>query len=62
LMVGMCLFFAPLFVWDWRTLGKVHPATWTGFIASALAAIIPLVLIATDRWAPIARLLPGVGG
>lgn len=60
LIVGMCLLFAPLFIWDRRTLGEVHPATWTGFIASALAAIVPLALIATDTWAPIAQHLPGV--
>ena len=34
---------------------------WVAFIASALAAIVPLVLIATDTWAPIAQHLPGVG-
>lgn len=61
LMVGLCLLFAPLFIWDRRTVGHVHPATWTGFIASALAAIVPLVLIATDSWARIAQHLPGVG-
>jgi hypothetical protein len=27
LMVGMCLLFAPLFIWDRRTVGHVHPAT-----------------------------------
>ncbi|MCH8615749.1 hypothetical protein LZ016_06500 [Sphingomonas sp. SM33] len=61
LIAGMCLLFAPLFVWDRRTLGKVHPATWHAFIASALAVIIPLTLIATRTWAPIAEHLPGVG-
>ena len=61
LFVGLCLLFAPLFVWDRRTLGKVHPATWTGFIAGALMAAIPLLLIGTKSWAPIAQHLPGVG-
>ena len=48
-------------VWDRRTGGKVHPATWTGFIACALTAAVPLVLMATGSWAPIAERLPGVG-
>jgi hypothetical protein len=62
ILAGMCLLFAPLFVWDRRTIGTVHPATWTGFIASALATIIPIILIGTGTWAPIAQQLPGVGG
>ena len=61
LIAGMCLLFAPLFIWDRRSLGKVHPATWHAFIASALAVIIPLTLIATKTWAPIAEHLPGIG-
>ena len=62
LFVGLVLLFAPVCVWDRRTIGKVHPATWTGFIACALAAAIPLVLIANESWAPIAERLPGVHG
>jgi len=61
LYAGLLLLYAPLFIWDRRTLGKVHPATWTGFGACALAAAVPLVLIADHAWAPIARHLPGVG-
>lgn len=61
LFVGLCLLFAPLFVWDRRTLGAIHPATWTGFVTGALAAAVPLVLMATGVWAPIAQHLPGVG-
>ncbi len=62
LLVGMCLLFAPLFIWDRRRDGRVHPATWTAFAASAVSAIVPLVLIATGSWAPVASHLPGVGG
>jgi hypothetical protein len=61
ILAGMCLLFAPLFIWDRRTLGKIHPATWTAFTASALATIIPILLIATGAWAPIAQRLPGIG-
>ena len=61
LFVGLILIYAPVFIWDRRTIGKVHPATWMGFIACALAAAVPLVLIATESWAPIAQRLPGVG-
>jgi hypothetical protein len=62
LFAGLALLFAPLFIWDRRTVGKVHPATWTGFIACALAAAVPLVLMANGSWAPIAQRLPGIGG
>jgi hypothetical protein len=31
LFAGLVLLFAPLFIWDRRTVGKIHPATWTGF-------------------------------
>jgi len=61
LFVGLILIYAPVFIWDRRTIGKVHPATWMGFIACTLAAAVPLVLIATESWAPIAQRLPGVG-
>jgi cytochrome bd-type quinol oxidase subunit 2 len=61
LLAGILLLFAPLFVWDRRTNGQVHPATWTGFLASLAAAILPLALIYTNSWAGIAAHLPGVG-
>jgi hypothetical protein len=54
------LFFVPLFVWDKRTLGKPHPATWLVFALYAIATIVPVLLIATATWAPIARHLPGI--
>lgn len=61
MLAGLCLLFAPLFIWDRRSSGRVHPATWTAFATSAAATIIPLVLIGTNSWEPIARHLPGVG-
>jgi hypothetical protein len=61
LFAGLGLLFTPLFIWDKRTEGRVHPATWTALAACAVAAFIPLVLMATHSWEPIARHLPGVG-
>ncbi|MEO5971764.1 MAG: hypothetical protein ABIP91_00150 [Sphingomicrobium sp.] len=61
MLVGLALF-VPLLLWDRRSLGHVHPATWLGLVLGAASAFIPIVLIATGTWAPIARHLPGVGG
>jgi len=61
LLAGTALLFAPLFIWDWRTQGKVHPATWTGYAVATAAAVVPLALIYTQSWAGIAAKLPGVG-
>jgi hypothetical protein len=61
MLVGMVLLFAPLFVWDRRSLGKIHPATWTALAASAVAWAVPFALMATHSWEPIARYLPGIG-
>ena len=61
LLAGIALLYLPLFIWDRRTQGKVHPATWTGYAVGMAAAIIPLALIYTNSWAGIAAKLPGVG-
>jgi hypothetical protein len=60
LMLGLVLLYVPLFLWDRRSQGAVHPATWTGFGIGAATAIVPLALIYTNSWAPIAARLPGV--
>lgn len=62
LLVGTLVLFAPLFVWDRRTEGRVHPATWTGLAAVLAAAIVPLALLYTESWAGIAAKLPGIAG
>lgn len=62
LLVGTALLFMPLFIWDRRSDGKVHPATWTGYAVATAAAIVPLALIYTHSWAGIAAKLPGVAG
>lgn len=59
-LVFALVLFAPLFVWDKRSQGRIHPATWTVFGLSAASIIIPLILIGTESWAPVARHLPGV--
>jgi cytochrome bd-type quinol oxidase subunit 2 len=61
LLGGTFLLFLPMFIWDRRTQGKIHPATWTGYAVATAAAVIPLALIYTKSWAGIAAKLPGVG-
>ena len=62
LLAGTALLYVPLFIWDRRTQGRIHPATWTGYAVATAAAVIPLALIYTRSWAAIAARLPGVGG
>jgi hypothetical protein len=59
-LLATMLFFGPLFLWDRRSQGRIHPATWLGFSIYAVSVIIPLIFIGTGTWAPIAQLLPGV--
>lgn len=61
LLAGTTLLYVPLFLWDRRTQGKVHPASWTGYAVAVAAAVVPLALIYTNSWAGIAAKLPGVG-
>ncbi len=61
LLAGTALLYAPLFIWDRRTQGKIHPATWTGYAVATATAIVPLALIYTNSWAGIAAKLPGIG-
>lgn len=61
-LIGLALFI-PLFVWDRRTQGRVHPATWLGFSLLAISIFIPLAVFWTGSdWASVASRLPGVGG
>lgn len=61
LMLLGLLLFAPLFIWDRRSLGRVHPATWLGFSLGAVSVLVPLVVFWTGAdWASVARQLPGV--
>lgn len=56
------LLFVPLFVWDRRTLGKVHQATKFG-IGMALLWAVPMLAIFWFNlpWSKVAAHLPGVG-
>ncbi len=60
-MIASLLFFVPLFIWDKRSLGHTHPATKVAFGVYALSMLIPVALIVSGTWAPIAAQLPGVG-
>lgn len=60
LVLGLALFI-PLFVWDRRTLGHIHPATKLGFTMAVLSIVVPEVVFRTGAdWASVARHLPGV--
>ncbi len=59
LLLGVALFI-PLFIWDRRTLGHTHPATWLGF-SMGVVTLLPLAIFWTGAdWAAVARQLPGV--
>jgi hypothetical protein len=61
LLLGLALFI-PLFIWDMRRDGHVHPATWIGVSLSAIAVFVPLFVFWTGvHWAAVAAKLPGVG-
>jgi hypothetical protein len=60
MLLGLALF-VPLFLWDRRTQGRVHPATWLGFGMGALSVFVPLAVFWTGAdWASVAERLPGV--
>jgi hypothetical protein len=61
LLLGLALFI-PLFVWDRRTLGHIHPATKFGFAMASIPVFVPLAVFWFDLpWAKVAAHLPGVG-
>lgn len=59
-MMATLLFFVPLFMWDKSSLGRTHRATRLVFGVYAVATIVPVALIASGSWAPVARHLPGL--
>jgi hypothetical protein len=60
LLLGLALFI-PLFIWDRRTEGHIHPATKFGFLMAVIFVTIPLAVFWTGAdWATVARNLPGV--
>src|SRR5258708_28246402 len=59
-VLGLTLF-VPLFIWDRRSLGHVHPATKLGFSMGVLAISVPLAVWWFNLpWAKAAAHLPGV--
>ncbi|MEO5611487.1 MAG: hypothetical protein ABIT68_01795 [Sphingomicrobium sp.] len=61
MVLGLILF-VPLVIWDRRTIGHLHPATKLALALGTLSVVIPIILMGTGAWAPIAAQLPGVGG
>ncbi len=61
LLLGLTLFI-PLFLWDRKSLGHVHPATKFGFSMGLVAVALPLAVWWLNLpWAKVAMHLPGVG-
>lgn len=61
LILGLALFI-PLFLWDRRTIGHVHPATRLAFTMAAITVAVPLSVFWFNLpWAKLAAHLPGVG-
>src|SRR5205823_3563311 len=61
LLLGLALF-VPLFIWDRRSQGRIHPATKLGFAMGASFIAIPLAVFwGKLPWASVATHLPGVG-
>ena len=60
MLLGLMLF-VPLAIWDRRTIGHLHPATKLAIALAVVSAYVPVALMATGAWAPIAAHLPGVG-
>jgi len=61
LLLGLLLF-VPLFLWDRKSQGHVHPATKLGFSMLLVTIAIPLAVFWGHLpWANVAAKLPGVG-
>ena len=54
------LFLIPLIIWDRRTLGRIHPATWWGGGWLLLSQPLRLVLAGTPAWLAAANWLTGL--
>lgn len=44
------LFIVPLFVWDWKALGRIHPVTLWGGLTLAVSAPLRILVSRTDDW------------
>lgn len=52
--------FIPLFIWDWRTLGRLHWATITGAGLFGAALSLRMVALQSPAWEQFAAQLPGL--
>lgn len=44
------LFLVPLFAWDWKALGRIHPVTFWGGLAIAVSGPLRFAVSRTDAW------------
>ncbi len=51
------MFVVPLFVWDWKTLGRIHPATLWGGLTLAVSGPLRFVVSQTDEWVALSHWL-----
>ena len=58
LLSALC--FVPLFIWDRRSMGRVHWASKLGFGLSLGVGIFYTTMLMTGWWDPIAAHLPGI--
>lgn len=56
------LFIVALAIWDWRTLGRLHPVTLWGGLALIVSQPLRLVVSGTDAWLAFARWATGLLG
>jgi hypothetical protein len=63
LVIHLALFatLLPLWLWDWRTRGRLHGATVLGSGILAVDMFGRLLIAQTAAWAAFVRLLPGFG-
>jgi len=54
------LFVVPLFVWDWRALGRIHPVTLWGGLLIAVSGPLRLLVARTDKWLAVSHWLVGL--
>jgi hypothetical protein len=54
------LTFVPLFIWDKRTIGRLHWATKLGAAVFGAALILRLLALSTPHWERVAAYLPGL--
>jgi hypothetical protein len=54
------LFVVPLFAWDWKVLGRIHPVTLWGGLLIAASGPARLLISRTDGWSRISHWLVGL--